>query len=192
MGADLKKGQHQLLAKRKNRLAHLLQLLGKRFGSWRVLRLVGMDKSKNAVWLCECNCGAKHRVSATNLNTGRSTRCLSCSKTVHGMDCWRKGKVDLRYTLYVSAKRRARLRGIRFSISLTDVVIPKKCPLLGVELRAAVGRVQDNSPSLDRRDPTKGYTPRNVWVISYKANRMKSNASVSELERLTRNLRGAL
>ena len=37
------------------------------------------------------------------------------------------------------------------------------------------------SPSLDRIDSTKGYVPGNVWVISNKANRMKSNAAAEEL-----------
>jgi len=42
------------------------------------------------------------------------------------------------------------------------------------------GRIKTN-PSLDRIDPTKGYVPGNVQVISDLANRMKQNASVEEL-----------
>lgn len=41
--------------------------------------------------------------------------------------------------------------------------------------------MQASSPSLDRIDNRMGYVPGNVWVISWKANRMKSDASMEEL-----------
>lgn len=40
---------------------------------------------------------------------------------------------------------------------------------------------KDNSPSLDRIDPTKGYVPGNVQVVSFLANRAKSNLSDAQL-----------
>lgn len=45
----------------------------------------------------------------------------------------------------------------------------------------ADGRQEDGSPSLDRLDCRKGYVRGNVEVISWKANRIKSNATVMEL-----------
>ena len=41
-----------------------------------------------------------------------------------------------------------------------------------------------NSPSLDRLDNNKGYTKENISVISYKANRIKNDASFEEIEKL--------
>ena len=43
---------------------------------------------------------------------------------------------------------------------------------------------RENSPSIDRIDSTKGYTPDNIQIISWKANRIKGYASVQELEML--------
>lgn len=43
---------------------------------------------------------------------------------------------------------------------------------------------RDTSPSLDRKDPTKGYVRGNVAWISFRANRIKSDASQQELERI--------
>lgn len=43
------------------------------------------------------------------------------------------------------------------------------------------GKLRDNAPSLDRIDPRGGYTKDNVIIVSFKANRIKSNASVSEI-----------
>jgi hypothetical protein len=58
----------------------------------------------------------------------------------------------------------------------------KKCPVFGIDIEFDGHR--DNSPSLDRVDPTKGYTKDNVLWISYLANRMKSNLSLDELIRI--------
>jgi hypothetical protein len=42
----------------------------------------------------------------------------------------------------------------------------------------------DASPSLDRVDPRKGYVPGNVRVISDRANRLKGDRSLSEIQAL--------
>jgi hypothetical protein len=47
----------------------------------------------------------------------------------------------------------------------------------------------DNSYSLDRIDSNKGYVKGNVWVISRRANVIKNNATLEELELLTNNLK---
>ena len=49
-----------------------------------------------------------------------------------------------------------------------------------------------NSPSIDRIDPSKGYTKDNVWVISRRANTIKSNATVDEVEKVAQGLRQLL
>jgi hypothetical protein len=86
--------------------------------------------------------------------------------------------------LFRNARARARKKGIPFSIELTDVVIPEHCPILGYSLKVGVGKAYDYSPSIDRIDPTKGYTRGNVWVISHRANTIKSDATPSELRRV--------
>lgn len=42
--------------------------------------------------------------------------------------------------------------------------------------------LHDGSPTLDRIVPEKGYVKGNVAVISHKANRIKNNGSLEELE----------
>jgi hypothetical protein len=44
------------------------------------------------------------------------------------------------------------------------------------------GSRRDNWPSFDRWDNAKGYVPGNVFVISWRANRIKWDCSVAELE----------
>lgn len=85
-----------------------------------------------------------------------------------------------------SAKYRAKKKGVPFTIAIEDVSIPAVCPVLGIPLVVATGtRVpRDDSPTLDRIDNSAGYIPGNVLVVSWKANRIKNNATVEELRRI--------
>ena len=62
----------------------------------------------------------------------------------------------------------------------------KVCPVLGIELDWGMNGIQPNSPSLDRIDPTKGYIPGNVMIMSTLANRMKQNATPEQLKQFCR------
>ena len=59
-----------------------------------------------------------------------------------------------------------------------------KCPVLGIDLKPSDRYYWDASPSLDRIDSARGYTPDNIWVISARANRIKSDATLGELKSL--------
>ena len=66
-----------------------------------------------------------------------------------------------------------------------DVVIPEFCPVF-TDVRLEFGGSKNSdpqidSPSLDRFDPSLGYTPDNCKIISAKANRLKNNATIEEL-----------
>ena len=89
------------------------------------------------------------------------------------------------------ARKRARKKKLDCSITDKDFTPITHCPLLGIAFDfAKKGKgTADNSPTLDRINPSKGYVPGNVWVISAKANRMKSDATLRQLEQLVVNLR---
>lgn len=90
------------------------------------------------------------------------------------------------------AKERAKAKGLIFDLEWDDFRIPEVCPLLGIPLCRGTGRLTDNSPSLDRIIPEEGYTKGNVIVISHRANRIKSNSTLEELELICKNLRKVL
>lgn len=83
--------------------------------------------------------------------------------------------------MFKRSKKRAEAKGIAFTITVEDIVIPKVCPLLGIPLQQQRGGANDNSPSLDRIDTTRGYVPGNVAVISRLANIMKAHATFEQL-----------
>lgn len=85
--------------------------------------------------------------------------------------------------MWSRVRKAAAIRGIEFTISESDIVIPTHCPLLGIPLTIARGRKggKDNSPSLDRIYNNHGYIPGNVMVISWRANLIKSVGTADEL-----------
>lgn len=94
----------------------------------------------------------------------------------------RSEKEFLRTTIG-SIKRRCRLKNIEFNLKAEDFVVPKVCPILGIPLKWG-HKITNNTPSVDRIDPTKGYTKDNVKIISMRANRLKNNATLEELEKI--------
>jgi hypothetical protein len=83
-----------------------------------------------------------------------------------------------------AAKNRARKKGIPCTIKAEDLYLPEYCPVLGIKLKSNWGTGpggKADSYSLDRIDPTKGYIPGNVQIMSHRANSMKSSATNEEL-----------
>jgi len=81
----------------------------------------------------------------------------------------------------VDAKYRAKRDGKKFNIEECDIVVPEYCPLLNIKIKHGK-TLGNNNPSLDRIDTAKGYVKGNVWIISNKANRLKSNLTVEQLK----------
>lgn len=97
--------------------------------------------------------------------------------------------LSIKKGLVTTARSRANKNNIEFNIDSNDFEMPEYCPLLNIKLSSNYNIAQDNSYSLDRIDSTKGYIKGNVWVISRRANAIKSNATLQELELLVTNLR---
>lgn len=91
--------------------------------------------------------------------------------------------------LLSGAKARALAKGLEFSITLDDLSIPDVCPVFGHLISAGVEKRSDSSPSIDRIDPKKGYVPGNVRVISWRANRLKSDMSLEECRLILKDLK---
>lgn len=107
---------------------------------------------------------------------------------------WRRRNPEC--ILVHSAKRRAKAKGIEFDLTTkTCPKVPEFCPILGIKLEMRPDGVKgpwNASPTLDRIDPNMGYTVDNVRVISFQANRMKSDMTIEMLERLISYMRGEL
>jgi hypothetical protein len=98
----------------------------------------------------------------------------------------------VQYVMWSHAKARAKRLGVPFSLSVYCIAIPVVCPVLGMPLKLNVKKWGDDSPTLDRIVPTLGYIESNVRVISWRANRLKSDATVNDLEKIITYMKGAV
>jgi hypothetical protein len=87
------------------------------------------------------------------------------------------------------ARKRAKASGVPFNITTEHLIsiFPEDslCPVLGIPMKFGDDNDgRDNSPSVDRIIPTEGYVEGNVVWVSYRANRIKNDASLEELKKL--------
>lgn len=95
---------------------------------------------------------------------------------------------SIKLALLHSARIRSRRDNLPFNLTVEDIELPEYCPLLEIKLVSNKRVAKGNSFSLDKIIPSLGYVKGNVWTISNKANRIKSDASLEELELITKNL----
>ena len=100
---------------------------------------------------------------------------------------WRKKykKKCPEYFLWASAKQRAKHQKLPFTIEVKDIIIPKTCPVLGIQISTETTKgFIDNAASIDKIIPILGYVPGNIIVVSYRANKIKTNATFEELRKV--------
>lgn len=85
------------------------------------------------------------------------------------------------HQMLARAKQRAKKSGVPFTITLSDIQVPVKCPYLGICLYVGHEVAGPNSPSLDRIIPELGYIPGNIEVVSHRANTAKNDFTPEEL-----------
>lgn len=87
-------------------------------------------------------------------------------------------------SLIHTIKNRAKKAGLDFNLKLADLVVPDECPVLRVPILMGEKWSHPQSPSVDRVKPELGYVRGNVRIISWRANRLKCDATVGELKAL--------
>lgn len=112
---------------------------------------------------------------------GINNICKKCRVPLTKKNYW---NIPLERVMYDRAKSRAKKQNIVFNLDPEDIIIPKFCPVLGIPLFRGSGVISDNTPSLDKIIPSLGYIKGNVVVISYKANRIKSDASYEDIQKV--------
>lgn len=106
--------------------------------------------------------------------SGVNTVCKICRKP-NSKSQWKNTSPEQK--MLQRCKTRAQSKGLEFNLTIDDFVIPNMCPVLLVKFNTS----NDYTPSVDRINPQKGYVKGNVQIMSNKANRMKSDATLQEL-----------
>lgn len=98
-------------------------------------------------------------------------------------------QADPRVSMWKAAKQRSRKKNLVFDIEIDDIIVPEVCPVFGTPFSFGIGRACSTSPTLDRKDSTKGYVKDNVQVISWRANDLKKDATIEELQAIVEYMR---
>lgn len=153
-------------------------LTGCKIGKLTVLKDGGRSSSGGMMWLCECDCGSRVVVAATNLISGRQKACgcvrsesTSKRKTTHGQHvtpeykCWSKLKERCRNP---NAKDYPRYGGR--GIAVCDRWNSFE------NFSLDMGKRPSSRHSIDRIDNSLGYYPDNCrWATSLEQGQNKRN-----------------
>lgn len=146
---------------------------------------------------CKCTKPVSDFDKNKNSKDGLHNYCKICKNSYENKDKNKEkakrwiGKNMEKYLL-IHAKHRAKQKNLLFDLSIEDIKIPEKCPLLNVTLCRGNLKNNDFAPSIDRIDYKKGYTRKNVWVISKLANSVKHTATPEQIITIGVNLKNFL
>lgn len=116
---------------------------------------------------------------------------LQYLKDTYGREQWYLDELArAQHSIFVRKRQNAKRTKWGFTLKFTDVEWPTHCPILGLELDYFSDYVSESSPSFDRIDPTKGYIPGNVIILSWRANRIKNNGTAEEHYKIAKWLEG--
>lgn len=135
------------------------------------------DKTKASGWKCYCKpCYVEHMRDYYARNPQKYRRLKERERE-------RRAQRPA-HMMWLKVRQRAIKTGTPFTITAADLEpVPTKCPVLGIPIEyAARGVNNPNAASVDRVDNAKGYEPGNVIIVSFRANELKRDATLSELK----------
>lgn len=166
--------------------SHKIDLEGEKFGMLTVLNYVELDKYKNKVWLCKCECGNTCKATTTYLKRGKTTSC-GCGLNRKGENSYNySGYKNITGTKWNSIVNNAKVRDIFFNITKRDVweqfiKQDKKCFLTNLSIS-----FKEGTASIDRIDNEKGYYASNIVIVHKDINLMRNKFSIEYFKQMCR------
>lgn len=125
-----------------------------------------------------------HYTHSSQTKTGYSSFCRDCASVKFNE--YASSNENRIKMLLQRIRTKCNKENIPYDLTTEDIVIPEKCPVLGIPLvfggtRGYHSNATEGSPSVDRIDPNGGYVRGNIVIVSWRANRLKGNAMISEL-----------
>ena len=119
--------------------------------------------------------------------------CNTCRALSNRAKIAKYTKTNPRYRIWKSSYVNSRKHGTEHTIKVVDILLPETCKYLGIRLDYRCASVRGslrawNAPSIDRIDPSRGYVPGNIQVISDLANRMKTDATIEQMLEFAKNV----
>jgi len=161
-----------------------INLLGQSSGKLTVIKEAGVNKYRQALWLCRCECGNEIEIVSQRIKQNISKHC-GCGSSGENSFTW-TGHKEITGSFFATIKSGAKRRKLDFKITIEyiwDLFLKqnRKCALSGVDIVFAkswnYGKNKEGTASLDRIDSTKGYIEGNVQWIHKDLQSMKWNKS---------------
>lgn len=149
---------------------------GKTLGRYKIgARTGGRDVGGAAIYSATCaECGTERNDSISTLRKAGNRTC-TCNRIRPGAgehpktQRYRQTAVGRAAQLQSNARRRAEGKGVPFDLDRLDLIeriAAGRCEVTGTPFDMTTnGGLNPWSPSLDRKDNSKGYTPDNVQVV---------------------------
>jgi hypothetical protein len=122
--------------------------------------------------------------------------CRKCIRTRNNT------KINMIKKMLRGAKERSVQNNLEFDLDIDFLVKLSKvenCPVFGIRLeweydpdKKDIHKNKDNRPSLDRINSQRGYTKDNVKIISWRANKLKNESTLKELQEIIDYMRSHL
>lgn len=151
----------------------VLDLTGRRFGKWKVLRRYKNTNRGQTRWVCFCGgCNRNLIVTAGNLRSGRTSSCQQCSKRLPD------GEASPR-SLYREYRQGAKERELSFRLSLKQFkkLTSDLCHYCGTKPEQIWKRGETNGyyvyNGIDRMNNSRGYSLRNCVSCCGNCNKAK-------------------
>lgn len=144
-------------------------LSNQKFGKLTAIKIVGTDKSKRKVWLCQCDCGNQTTVVGTYLSSGNTTSCGCIRRELNKTRAIKHGNYNNRlYKIWYEMKRRCYNKNRKAykyygakGISICDEWLNDYMNFRNW----ALDNGYNDTLTIERIDYTKNYCPENcTWI----------------------------
>jgi hypothetical protein len=169
-----------------------MNLIGNQYGRLTVISFLKKRTMPSGavvpVWLCRCSCGKEKALVQGDLRKGDVNSC-GCIILKHGFTS-NNATIDqkIKHKSWTGIVERSLKRGYVTDLALDDLPpLTEICPVFNLPYRKGTKKDKSYSPSIDRKNPNLPYMKKykdNLVFISYRANRLKSNATLEELKKI--------
>jgi hypothetical protein len=184
-------------------MSRALNLEGQQFGRLTVIKRLSNVYTEGghlvAHWLCRCSCGKEKVASRGSLTDGKVKSCgcwlIDSAKEkghknrTHGLYSKFTSINDrIKYAALCNIKERSQKRGQITDLEMSDLPdISETCPVFNTPFTKGSLKNKDFVPTIDRMNNSLPYLKKykdNLVFISHKANRLKKDSSLEELEKV--------
>ncbi len=150
-------------------------------GKLTALYSIGLNKHRNHIWMCSCECGNTKAVVSSHLTQQKVKTCGCSGKSSIKLEAGESAFNEL----FGRYKKQAKDRGYSFDLDkeVFKQLVDSSCFYCGSIPNNKVSNSKDNYylyNGIDRKDNTQGYNKDNVVPCCRVCNRAKNNMSMED------------